>query len=77
VSRPAAQRLGTFGPGPQGQTSPYAIAPRAAALLNGLPGFLVAPNGQPLALIGMAVRDDKITEIDILADPEPLTGLIH
>jgi RNA polymerase sigma-70 factor (ECF subfamily) len=51
-------------------------------LVNGTPGFLIAPNGQPLALIGLAVRDGKITEIDILADPQRLsrlglTGLIH
>ena len=51
-------------------------------LVNGTPGFLVARSGQPLALIGIAIRDDKITEIDILADPErlsrlDLTGLIH
>jgi RNA polymerase sigma-70 factor (ECF subfamily) len=51
-------------------------------LVNGTPGFLIAPDGQPLALIGLAVRDGKITEIDILADPErlsrlDLTGLIH
>jgi RNA polymerase sigma factor (sigma-70 family) len=51
-------------------------------LVNGTPGFLVARSGQPLALIGIAVRDDKITEIDILADPErlsrlDLTGLIR
>ena len=51
-------------------------------LVNGTPGFLIAPSGQPLALIGLAVRDGKITEIDILADPErlsrlDLTGLIH
>ena len=51
-------------------------------LVNGTPGFLVARDGQPLALIGMAIRDGKITEIDILADPErlsrlDLTGLIH
>jgi RNA polymerase sigma-70 factor (ECF subfamily) len=50
-------------------------------LVNGAPGFLVVHNGQPFALIGMAIRDDKITEIDILADPErlsqlDLTGLI-
>jgi RNA polymerase sigma factor (sigma-70 family) len=51
-------------------------------LVNGTPGFLVAPSGgQPIALIGVAIRDDKITEIDILADPErlsrlDLTGLI-
>jgi RNA polymerase sigma factor (sigma-70 family) len=44
-------------------------------LVNGTPGFLVAPNGQPLALIGLAVRDGKITEIDILADPERLSRL--
>jgi RNA polymerase sigma factor (sigma-70 family) len=51
-------------------------------LVNGTPGFLVALGGQPLALIGITVRDDKITEIDILADPErlsqlDLTGMIH
>jgi RNA polymerase sigma factor (sigma-70 family) len=66
------------------QASRFARLARFAhpVLLNGTPGFLIAPNGQPLALIGMAIRDDKITEIDILADPErlsrlDLTGLIH
>jgi RNA polymerase sigma factor (sigma-70 family) len=44
-------------------------------LVNGTPGFLVAADGQPLAVIGIAVRDDKITEIDILADPERLSQL--
>jgi RNA polymerase sigma-70 factor, ECF subfamily len=44
-------------------------------LVNGTPGFLVAPDGEPTALIGMAVRDGKITEIDILADPERLSRL--
>jgi RNA polymerase sigma-70 factor (ECF subfamily) len=51
-------------------------------LVNGTPGFLIAPDGKPLALIGLAVRDGKITEIDILADPQrlsrlDLTGLTH
>jgi RNA polymerase sigma factor (sigma-70 family) len=50
-------------------------------LVNGTPGYLVARNGQPLAVIGLAVRDGKVSEIDILADPErlsqlDLTGLI-
>ena len=50
-------------------------------LVNGTPGFLVVHGGQPFALIGLAIRDDKITEIDILADPGrlgrlDLTGLI-
>lgn len=44
-------------------------------LVNGTPGFLVAPNDQPLALLGLAFRDGKITEIDILADPERLSRL--
>ena len=44
-------------------------------LVNGAPGFLVVQGGQPFALIGMAVRDDKITEIDILADPDRLSQL--
>ena len=44
-------------------------------LVNGTPGFLVAADGQPLAVIGMAIRDDKITEINILADPERLSQL--
>jgi RNA polymerase sigma factor (sigma-70 family) len=51
-------------------------------LVNGTPGFLVAHGGKPLALIAVAVRDGKITEIDILADPDrlsrlDLTGLIR
>jgi RNA polymerase sigma-70 factor (ECF subfamily) len=45
-------------------------------LLNGTPGFLVAPGGRPMALIGFAVRDGRITEIDILADPERLARLL-
>jgi len=44
-------------------------------LVNGTPGFLVAHGGQPLALIGLAIRDGVITEIDILADPDRLGRL--
>jgi RNA polymerase sigma factor (sigma-70 family) len=44
-------------------------------LVNGAPGFLVAPHGQPFALIALTVRNDKITEIDILADPDRLNRL--
>ena len=45
------------------------------------PGILRRAHGQPLAVIGVTIRADKITEIDILADPErlsqlDLTGLI-
>jgi RNA polymerase sigma factor (sigma-70 family) len=44
-------------------------------LVNGTPGFLVAPHGQPLALIGLTIANDKISEIDILADPDRLNRL--
>ena len=44
-------------------------------LVNGTLGFLAAPGGEPLALVGFAIRDGKITEIDILADPDRLSQL--
>ncbi|HEY0933562.1 MAG TPA: sigma-70 family RNA polymerase sigma factor [Trebonia sp.] len=44
-------------------------------LVNGTPGFLIAADGQPLALVAMTVRADRITEIDILADPARLARL--
>jgi RNA polymerase sigma factor (sigma-70 family) len=44
-------------------------------LINGAPGFLVAPHGQPFALLAVTVQGDKITEIDILADPDRLARL--
>jgi RNA polymerase sigma factor (sigma-70 family) len=44
-------------------------------LINGAPGVLIAPNGQPLALVALTVQDGKITEIDILADPDRLSRL--
>ena len=66
------------------QARSYARLARFArpVLVNGTPGFLVAQDGQPLALVGLTVHGGKITEIDILADPErlgrlELTGLIR
>jgi RNA polymerase sigma factor (sigma-70 family) len=44
-------------------------------LVNGAPGFLVAPHGKPFALMGFTVVGDKIVEIDILSDPERLRTL--
>jgi RNA polymerase sigma-70 factor (ECF subfamily) len=44
-------------------------------LVNGGPGFLVARNGEPLALMAVTVHDGKITEMDILADPARLAAL--
>ena len=38
-------------------------------LVNGSPGFVVAPQGRPFAVIGFTVARGRIVEIDILADP--------
>jgi RNA polymerase sigma-70 factor (ECF subfamily) len=44
-------------------------------LVNGAPGFLVARDGEALALLAVTVQDDKITEMDVLADPVRLREL--
>src|SRR5918995_29008 len=42
------------------------------ALVNGAAGVVVAAGARLIAVMGFTVRGDKITEIDILADPERL-----
>ena len=44
-------------------------------LVNAAPGFLVVRDGEAFALVAMTVRDDKIAELDILADPVRLARL--
>ena len=44
-------------------------------LVNGMPGLVAAPNGRPFALLSVAVRDDRIVEIDIIADTDRLLRL--
>ena len=44
-------------------------------LVNGAPGFLVARDGEALALLAVTVRNDKISELDVLADPVRLREL--
>jgi RNA polymerase sigma factor (sigma-70 family) len=90
VLHPAVVLRADAGAGPLGPSRLVSGAPAVAAqahryarlarfarpvLVNGTPGYLVAPDGQPFAVIGITVRDDKITEIDILADPERLSQL--
>jgi RNA polymerase sigma factor (sigma-70 family) len=45
------------------------------ALVNGTPGLVTAPGGQPYSVVGFTIRHGKIVEIDILADPERLRQL--
>jgi RNA polymerase sigma factor (sigma-70 family) len=44
-------------------------------LVNGTPGHLIARGGRPLVVIGVTSREGKITEINILADPDRLSRL--
>jgi RNA polymerase sigma factor (sigma-70 family) len=45
------------------------------ALVNGAAGMVSTRNGEPFSVGGCTVRDGKIVEIDILADPERLRRL--
>jgi ketosteroid isomerase-like protein len=59
------------------QAMSYAPMARFAhpVLVNGTPGHLIARDGKPLVVIGVTSRNGKITEIDILADPDRLSRL--
>ena len=45
------------------------------ALINGTPGIISSRDGQPFSVIGFTVTGGKITEIDILMDPDRLRQL--
>jgi RNA polymerase sigma factor (sigma-70 family) len=45
------------------------------ALINGAVGVVSTRNGKPFSVLGFTVRGGKITEVDILADPERLGEL--
>jgi RNA polymerase sigma-70 factor, ECF subfamily len=44
-------------------------------LVNGAAGLVAAPEGRPYSVLGFTVRDGRIAEIDILADPRRLRRL--
>lgn len=46
-----------------------------AVLVNGSPGALVHRDGAPVSVMGFAVRQDRITQIQILLDPERLAAI--
>jgi RNA polymerase sigma-70 factor (ECF subfamily) len=45
------------------------------ALIDGVPGAVWAPGGTPRAVFGFTIRDGKVTEIELAADPERLSRL--
>ena len=44
-------------------------------LVNGNVGVVMAPNGRLLGVGRMVIRDGRITEVDLIADPERLAAL--
>jgi len=53
------------------RASQYAVP----ALVNGAAGIVAVEDGRPVSVLGFTVTDGLIVAIDILADPERLTGL--
>jgi RNA polymerase sigma-70 factor (ECF subfamily) len=45
------------------------------AMVNGAPGYVVLSGTRPFAILGFSFGADRITEIDILLDPERLARL--
>jgi RNA polymerase sigma factor (sigma-70 family) len=45
------------------------------ALVDGTVGIVVAPRGRLLLALSLTIKDDKITEIDVIADPPRLHQL--
>ena len=45
------------------------------AIVNGNAGFIVVPGEKLFAVVGFAVVDDKIAEINLIADPAKLRGV--
>jgi RNA polymerase sigma-70 factor (ECF subfamily) len=56
--------------------APFAPLARPA-IVNGTAGAIVGLRGRPFAVVGFAVSNGRITEIDIVADPDKLPHLNH
>ena len=65
-ARAVAERASSFA-----HLSPFA----QPALVNGAVGAIVAPDGQPFALLAFTVTDGRIVEIDVLSAPARLSEL--
>jgi RNA polymerase sigma-70 factor (ECF subfamily) len=44
-------------------------------MVNGAPGVVAIRDGQPFSVTGLTIRDGRIVEMDILADPTRLARL--
>src|SRR5262249_32373694 len=55
-------------------------APRFArfarpAIVNGAAGLIVVPRHRPIAVLGFTIANDRIVELDLVADPNKLGAL--
>jgi hypothetical protein len=59
------------------ETRVFSLRARFArlALVDGTVGIVVAPRGRLRLAIGLTIKDDKVTEIDVIADPPRLHQL--
>jgi RNA polymerase sigma factor (sigma-70 family) len=47
------------------------------AIVNGAAGLVVAPRGRPVGVLGFTIADGRITELDLIADPQKLRLPAH
>ena len=54
-----------------------ALAPYSRpAIVNGTAGVVVGSGARPVAVAGFAVLHDRIIAIDLITDPDKLSGLV-
>jgi RNA polymerase sigma factor (sigma-70 family) len=60
-----------------GQALSFAGRARSAspALVDGVPGLVVATQGRPRIVLAFTIRGDRILELEVIADPGRLAGL--
>jgi RNA polymerase sigma-70 factor (ECF subfamily) len=78
AARPAASRLVRGASAVAGEAASFAQLAQSSllAIVNGTTGLAVrTPDGRPFAVIGFTVAQGKIVELDILTDPDRLSGL--
>jgi len=63
----AVVRQARLGANPAAQLHP--------ALVNGAAGVVITLGGRPHVIMAFTVADDKVVEIDVIADPQRVRGL--
>ena len=77
VARADASRVVRGARAVAGQALSFAGRARFAspALVDGVPGLVVAPRGRPRLVLAFTIRGGRILELEVVADPGRLAGL--